>query len=132
MRKIRHPEDLTPEEFAIQMENDPVFRKEMLRRQAAVVDRIEAGRREWQERWEKKSKVLDAQSLSPFLTDETVFYGGGCSTHFIKTASVEELQQAVREKRLSASRFRIEMKRRKNRDYYDNMPDRTYEYLNTP
>lgn len=132
MRKIRHPEDLTPEEFAILMENDPGFRTEMLRRQSVAVDRIEAERREMRERLEKKSPSLDAKSLSPFLTDETVFYGGGCSAHFIKTASVQELQKAVREKRLSDTRFRIEMKRRRNRDYYDNMPDTTYEYLNTP
>lgn len=131
-RKIRRPEDLTPEEFAILMENDPNFRKEMLLRQAAAVDKIEAERREWQHRRENKSNILDAKFLSPFLSDETVFYGGRCSAHFIKTASVQELQKAVREKRLSDARFRIEMKRRRNRDYYDNMPDRTYEYLNTP
>lgn len=131
-KKIRYPEVPTPEEFAILMENDPVFKKEMLRRQSAAVDRMEAERREWQECLKNKSKAIDAKSLSPILTDETVFYGGCCSTRFIKTASVEKLQQAVKENRLSASRFRIEMKRRRNCDYYNNMPDRTYEYLNTP
>lgn len=131
-KKIRRIKNLTPEEFVTQMENDPFFKKEMFRRQAAAVDRIEAKRREMRERCEKKSPTLDAKFLSPFLSDEMVFDSGGCSTHFIKTATVEKLQQAVREKRLSASRFRIEMKRRRNRAYYDNMPDTTYEYLNTP
>lgn len=90
MRKIRNPEDLTPEEFAIQMENDPVFRKEMLRRQVAAVDRIEAKRRKMRERSEKKSQPLDAKFLSPVLSDETVFYGGVCSAHYIKTATLEK------------------------------------------
>lgn len=132
IKENRQLEELTPEEFASKMENDPVFRKEMLRRQAAAVDRIEAERREMRERWKKKSPSLDAKFLSPFLSDETVFYGGGCSAYFIKTASVQELKKAVREKRLSDTRFRMEMKRRRNRAYYDNIPDRTYEYLNTP
>lgn len=130
MRKIPHPEDLTPKEFATLIETDPDFRNEMLRRQAAAVDRIEAERREWQRLRENKPKVLGTKFLSPYLTDETVFYGGGCSDHFIKTASVQELQKAVRKKRLSDTRFRIEMKRRRNRAYYDNMPDRTYQRPN--
>ena len=112
------------------METDPGFRKEMLRRQSAAVAKIEAERREMRER--RKMLSIDVKSLGQSLSDETIFYGGGCSTNFIKTASVQELRKAVRDKRLSASRFRIEMKRRMNRDYYDNIPDRTYEYLSTP
>ena len=80
----------------------------------------------------KRSKEISTLSQSNCRNEDSVIYGVACSAQFIKTAPPHALQKAVKEHRLSLARYRIEMKRRRNRAYYDNMPDRTYEYLNTP
>lgn len=48
---------------------------------------------------------------------------GRCSEHFIRTASIRELRDEVRRHRLSKTRMRIELQRRKNISYYKDLPD---------
>lgn len=120
------------EEFASLMKNDPDFKNEMVQRQKAAIDRIETRMKESKARLDKKSKEIFTLSQSNCRNEDSVIYGVACSAQFIKTAPPHALQKAVKEHRLSLARYRIEMKRRRNRAYYDNMPDRTYEYLNTP
>lgn len=125
-------ENMTSEEFATLMKNDPDFKKEMVQRQMAAIDRLETKMKESNARRDKRSKEISTLSQSNCGNEDSVIYGVACSAQFIKTAPPQALQKAVKEHRLSLARYRIEMKRRRNRDYYDNMPDRTYEYLSTP
>ena len=50
-------------------------------------------------------------------------YGGACSNDFIMSASKQELIKAVKSGKVSKARARIELNRRKNRSYFNDMPD---------
>lgn len=54
---------------------------------------------------------------------EAVLYGGGSSEYFIKHATPSELVDAVKYGRVSRTRARIELRRRKNADYFNDLPE---------
>ena len=47
----------------------------------------------------------------------------GCTNEFIMHASIKELVEAVKSGKLSKARARIELNRRKNAEYYNELPD---------
>lgn len=71
----------------------------------------------------EKTKKSSFSFNSSFNDEDPVSFGGGCSDSFIRRATEEELKQAVKQGKLSRVRFKIEMKRRKNPEWYDDCPE---------
>lgn len=60
---------------------------------------------------------------------DAIAYGGRCSVYFITHATDKELIEAVKKGRVSKTRARIEFNRRKNKEYFNDIPDvTTYQY----
>jgi anti-sigma28 factor (negative regulator of flagellin synthesis) len=73
---------------------------------------------------EKTKRQSNAISnVSTKLPDSLSNFGNGMKTSTIMRAPVEELKAAVKEGILSRARFRIEMKRRQNKGYYNSLSD---------
>lgn len=68
--------------------------------------------------------LMESDSYTPTdLPDSLSRFGNGMDTKTILHASKQELLEAVGKGILSKARFRIEMKRRKNKDYYNSLSD---------
>ena len=117
MENLKNIEKLSSWEFNRRMENDEEFRKEMIRRQTEAVSRLSMH--------PVCPPPPKKNNGSP--SDEDITQVTGCSLHFIQKAPLKSLRKAVKDHRLSAARYRIEVKRRKQRVYYDCLPDSVYE-----
>ena len=99
------------------MENDEEFRKEMIRRQTEAVSRLST----------HPVRFPPPKKSNGLPSNEDITQVTGCSLHFIQKAPLKSLRKAVNDHRLSAVRYRIEVKRRKQSGYYDSLPDSVYE-----
>ena len=108
------------------MANDPNFRMEMQNRQAAFLANIEQKQRDAQARLFAAIQRQNTQKDDILPPEDIVSSNGCCSLQFIQRATISQLKKAVKAKRLSAARFRIELRRRKDKEYYNNMPETIY------
>ena len=122
MSKKEKIEELSPEEFNRRMQNDPEFRQEMLRRQEAAITRIEATQRERQNATPYRKKCKSSKCPKDD-SDDIVSSVSSCSFAWIQRATIPQLRKAVKDNRLSRTRYRIEVARRRKKDYFSSIPD---------
>ena len=70
-----------------------------------------------------RRQSIAVSGVSTKLPDSLSNFGNGMRTSTIMRAPVKELIAAVRNGILSKARFRIEMKRRENKEYYNSLSD---------
>lgn len=120
-KKKETEEVISSEEFNSRMEHDEEFRKEMRRRQAAALAKLSSKEHNVIARRKRGVKYAETE-----VSDDFVFHGGGLSQSFIQRAKLSTLRKAVKNKKMSPSRYRMEVARRRKKDYFDSLPELEY------
>lgn len=104
--------------FKFLKDTETSFQQEIRRRQKAALDKINSTHAS-----SPSSIVLQVKRNTNKNSDDICHKYDNLSLHWIQHASPAALRKAVRDKQLSPARCRIELARRKRKDYYSCIPD---------